>query len=262
MSPITSVLYPVQSMTVIVASCYKVAAIFKNCMDAMSSILEEWKVKILSLEKHVLAIGLVCSGVGAVYGWVAKQIVMQQMCLLGGFVGWVGLRHQIFLEGLLAKTYQLGQQTQHRLYCAEINLEDRRVLIEELKISRKKQEELSKLIAELATAVTFFTTLKQLLEKGTVDQIANDFKKQSDAICRHIESVEKVLEVVQGYFARNEEKIAEGLLEVKKLLEAAQQKDFDMIAMLIKMDQKVSYLCTEVGTMKHSLEEIQQQVSK
>jgi hypothetical protein len=201
----------------------------------------------------------VISCLGAVYSSIVKQVVIRQICILVGSMGTAAICYQNFLERLIIKMHGVGQELQYKLDCAEVGLEDRRLLLEELRLSRKKQEELSYLIAELSTAVTFFTHLKNLLEKGSVEELSQMFK---DGIRRQIESVEKVLEVVHRYFARNQKEIALGLLEVKNLLDALHQRDLDTVAILIKMDEKVSYLCTEMGDVKNSLEKIQDKVGR
>lgn len=252
--------YPVKIISscmppmILVSATYKnMTALFKKYIEPCYQTSEESCGKLFFWQKHILTAGVALSCLGAVYAWFIEQVAIRQFCILSGCIGFSGIYYQNFLEGLVIKMHMLGQELQHKLHCAEAGLEDRRLLLEELRISRKKQEELSRLIAELTTAVTFFTRLKELVEKGAIEEVSQKIKQQ-------IVSVEKILEVAHRYFARNERNVAQGLLEVKNLLEAAHQKDLDMVAMLIKMDQKVSYLCDEMGTMKNSLEEIQHKV--
>jgi len=236
-----------------------ITSLFKRCIETLNPNSMKLDTDTFFWQKYILTAGVAISCLGAIYCSIVNQVVIRQICILAGSIAASAVCYQHFLERLITKMHGVGQELQYKLHCAEVGLEDRRLVLEELRLSRKKQEELSGLIAELSTAVTFFTQLKGLLEKGSIEQMSDLFR---EGIRKQIESVEKVLEVVHIYFARNQKEIAVGLLEVKNLLQSLHQRDLDTVAILIKMDQKVSYLCTEVGSIKNSLEQIQDKVEK
>jgi len=227
----------------------KVSALFKQYIESLYTVSDSNDSYMLSWQKYALGVGVGLSCLGALYAWTTHQIAMRQMCILCSCIGYAGIRYQGFLESLVVKMHVTTVQTQYRLTCAEVGLDDRRLVLEELSVSRKKQEELAKLIAELTTAVTFFTTLKQMLTEGSYKSVFENMQKQEEAIRRHIDSIEKILQVVQVYFERNNEEVAKGLSEVRHLLEALHQRDLDTVAMLIKIDTTVSHLRDEVGVM-------------